>query len=109
MCGVVAERATVAGGVGLMLKRQMHAPETSRKPWRMTAPALLMAEKIKLVNTTLQPASQNLPMLIRLLTNEGMTWQSLVPGGRFGRRSLAVPMDEMWPPLAMLTVVGGVL
>ena len=109
MCGVVAERATVAGDVGSILKRHMRAPDTSRKPWRMAVPALMITETFELVNTTMEPASQNLPMLIRLLTNEGMTWQSLVPGGRFGRGSLAVPMDDMWAPLAMLTVVGGAL
>ena len=92
-----------------MLKRHMRAPATSRKSWRMAVTALLSTETPELVKTTLQPASQNLPMLMRLLTNVGMTWQSSVPGGRFGRGSLAVPMDEMWAPLAMLTVVGGAL
>ncbi len=38
-----------------------------------------------------------------------MMWQSSVPGGKSGRRSLACPMDWMRSPLAMSTVVGGAL
>ena len=62
-----------------------------------------------LVNTTLQFASQNCPMLSRLLVKELMMWQSSVPDGKFGKRSFACPMDVMRSPLAMLTVVGGAL
>ena len=55
---------------------------------------------------TVHPASQNLPMLSRLLVNELMMWQSSVPGGRFGRRSSACPLDWMRLPSAMVTEVG---
>ena len=34
-------------------------------------------------------------------------WQSLVPGGKCGSRSLAFQIESMRSLLAMLTVVGG--
>jgi hypothetical protein len=46
-------------------------------------------------------------MLIRLFVKELIMWQSSVPCGKCGSRSLAYPMDSMRSPLAMLTVVGG--
>jgi len=103
---VVAVSAPAVCGVGKMLNRHMRAPEISRNPWRTTVPAVSTIETFVLVNTTLQPASQNWPMLIRLLTKDGMMMQSSVFGGRFGRRSLPLPLDVMRSPLAMLTVVG---
>ena len=72
----------------------------------MIAPVLSMTLTSVSIKITVNPASQNLPMLSRLLANDGMMWQSLLPGGRFGSRSFACPVDWMLCPLAMLTNVG---
>ena len=45
-------------------------------------------------------------LLAMLLVKEVMMWQSSVPGGRFGRSSLACPVDWMRCLLGMLTNVG---
>ena len=89
-----------------MLNRHILAPACSLCPCRMIAPTLLKTLTSVLVNITVHPASQNFPMLSRLLVNDGMIWQSSLPGGRFGSWSLACPMDRMLCPLAMLTHVG---
>ena len=68
----------------------------------MIAPVLSMTLTLVSVKITVHPASQNLPMLSRLLVNDGMIWQSSLPGGRFGRRKIACPVDWMLCPLAML-------
>ena len=75
------------------MNRHILAPVGSRKPVRMTVPALLVTVALCLVKVTLQSASQNTPILRRLLTNEGMIWQLAVPGGRSGRSSVAVAID----------------
>ena len=105
--GVCAAAWASAGGwSGLMLNRHIFAPACSRNPWRMSAPVLLSTLTSVSVKMTVHPASQNLPMLSRLLVNELMMWQSSVPGGRFGRRSSACPLDWMRLPSAMVTEVG---
>lgn len=48
-------------------------------------------------------------MLKRLFVNSFMMTQSVVPSGKVGNWSLALPMDVSGVPLAMLTVVGGAL
>ena len=75
------------------MSRHILAPVVSRKPVRMTIPALLVTVAACLVKVTLQSALQNTPILRRLLTNEGMIWQLAVPGGRSGRSSVAVAID----------------
>ena len=72
----------------------------------MIAPVLSMTLTLVSVKITVHPALQNLPMLIRLLVNDGMMWQSLLPGGRFGSRSFTCPVDWMLCPLAVMTNVG---
>ena len=72
----------------------------------MIAPVFLIIFTSAAVKITLHPASQNLPMLRRLLVNELIMWQSLVPGGKFGSRILACPMACMRSSLAVSTVVG---
>ena len=72
----------------------------------MIASVLSMTLTSVSVKITVHPVLQNLPMLSRLLVNDGMIWQSLLPCGRFGRRSFACPVDWMLCPLAMLTDVG---
>ena len=89
-----------------MLNCHIFAPACSLCPWRMIAHDLSMTLTLVSVNVTVHPALQNLPMLIRLLVNDVMIWQSSVPGGRFGIRSFACPVDCMLCPLAMLTNVG---
>ena len=75
------------------MNRHILAPVVSRKPVRMTIPALLVTVAVCLVKVTLQSVSQNTPILRRLLTNEGMIWQLAVPGGKSGRSSVAVAVD----------------
>ena len=75
------------------MNRHILAPVGSRKPVRITVPALLVTVALCLVKVTLQSASQKTPMLRRLLTNEGMMWQLVVPRGRSGRSSVAVAID----------------
>jgi hypothetical protein len=59
------------------------------------------------VKVTLQSASQNTPMLRRLLTKDGMMWQLAFPGGRSGRSSVDFAMDlQMFPSASPTTVVG---
>ena len=103
---VVAVCASDGKWSGWMLNCHILAPACSQCPWRMIAPVFLMTLTSVSVKITVHPASQNLPMLSRLLANDVMIWQSLVPGGRFGRRSFACPVDWMLCPLAMLTNVG---
>ena len=75
----------------------------------MTITVLLITWTSVLVNMTLHPASQNRPMLSRLFVKELIMWQSSVPDGKCGSRSLACPIAVMVSPLAMFTVVGGSL
>ncbi len=75
------------------MNRHILVPVVSQKPVRMTIPALLVTVAVCLVKVTLQSASQNTPILRRLLTNEGMIWQLAVPGGRSGKSSVAVAID----------------
>ncbi len=75
------------------MNRHILAPVVSQKTVRMTIPALLVTVAVCLVKVTLQSASQNTPILRRLLTNEGMIWQLAVPGRRSGRSSVAVAID----------------
>ncbi len=89
-----------------MLNHHIFAPACSLCPWRMIAPDLSMTLTLVSVKITVHPASQNLPILSRLLVNDGMMWQSLLPGGSFGSRSFACPVDWMLCPLAMVTDVG---
>jgi hypothetical protein len=56
-----------------------------------------------------QLASQNTPILRRLLANDGIMVQFVVPGGRFGRLMEAVEDNCSNCPLAILMVVGAVL
>ncbi len=89
------------------MNRHILAPVVSLKPVRMTIPALLVTVAACLVKVTLQSASQNTPILRRLLTNEGMIWQLAVPGGRSGRSSVAVAIDlQKFPSASPTTVVG---
>ena len=107
LCGVVAAVWASAGGwSGWMLNRHILAPACSCCPWRMIAPVLSMTLMLVSVKINVHPASQNLPILSRLLVNDGMMWQSLLPGGRFGSRSFACPVDCMLCPLAVLTDMG---
>jgi len=99
----------VGVNAGQMLKRHMRAPVGSRKPRRMRFPLLSRTCTSVLVKTTVQLASQTRPMLKRLFVNSFMRTQSVVPSGKVGSWSWAVPMDVSGVPLAMLTVVGGAL
>ena len=85
------------------------APVVLRKPVRMTIPALLVTVTLCLVKVTVQSASQNTPMLRRLLTKDGMMWQLAVTGGRFGRSSVALAIDLQMFPSASPPTVGGTL
>ena len=85
------------------------APVVLRKPVIMTFPVLLVTVTVCLVKVTVQSASQNTPVLRRLLTKAGMMWQLAVPGGRSGRSSVAFAMDEQMLPSARLTTAGGAL
>ena len=91
---------------GWRLNRHILAPVVLRKPVRMTIPSLLVTVAVCLVKVTLQTASQNTPILRRLLTKEGSMWQLVVPGGRSGRSSVAFAMDVQVFPLASPTTVG---
>ena len=111
ICGGVALHASC--GVwhgchgGWRLNRHTLAPVVSRKPVRMTIPALLVTVAECLVKVTLQSALQNTPILRRLFTTEGMMWQLAVPGGRSGRSSFAVAIDlQKFPSASPTTVVG---
>ena len=55
----------------------------------------------------MQPASQNCPMLRRLLGKVSMMQHSSVPGGSCGSGTLALPMDDTMSPFATVTCVGG--
>ncbi len=94
---------------GCRLNRHILAPVVSRKPVRRTIPSLLVTVTVCLVKVTLQSASQNNPMLRRLLTKDGIMWQLVVPGGRSGRSSVAFAMDVQVFPLASPTTVGRAL
>ena len=91
------------------MSRHILAPVASRRPVRMTIPALLVTVTLCLVKVTVQSVSQNTPMLRRLLTKDGMMWQLAVPGGRFGRSSIALAIDLQVFPSASPTIVGGAL
>ncbi len=89
------------------MNRHILAPVVSRKPVRITIPALFVTVAVCLVKVTLQSASQNTPILRRLLTKEGMMWQLAVPGGRSGRSSVAIAMDlQTFLSASPTTVVG---
>jgi hypothetical protein len=94
---------------GCRLNRHILAPVASRKPVSITIPALLVTVTLCLVKVTVQSASQNTPMLRRLFTKDGMMWQLAVPGGRFGRSSVALAIDLQVFPSASPTIVGGAL
>ncbi len=55
-----------------MLNRHIFAPVGSLYPWRMVAPALSITLTSVAVKVTEHPASQNIPMLSKLLGNVGM-------------------------------------
>ena len=61
------------------------------------------------MKVTVQPASQNTPILRRLLANVDMTRPASVPGGRLGRLSDAVVDEWIRSPFAMLTASGSAL
>ena len=103
---VVAVWASAGKWSGWMLNCHILAPACSQCPWRMIAPVFLMTLTSVSVKITVHPASQNLPMLSRLLANDVMIWQSLVPGGKCGRKSSACPLDWMRLPSAIMTEVG---
>jgi len=52
---------------------------------------------------TVQSASQNCPMLRRLLGNVSMMKQLSAPGGSCGSGTLALPMDVAVSPFATVT------
>jgi len=54
-----------------------------------------------------QSASQNCPMMRRLLGKVSMMKQSSGPGGSCGSGTLALPVDVTISPLATVTYVGG--
>ena len=91
------------------MNRHILALVVLRKPVRMTIPSLLVTVTVCLVKVTMQSALQNKPMLRRLLTKSGMIWQLAVPGGRFGRSSVALAIDLQMFPSASPTTVGGAL
>ena len=74
-----------------MLNHHILAPACSQNPWRMSAPVFLNTFTSVAVKTTVHPELQNLPMLRKLLVNELIMWQSLVPWGTFGRRIFGMP------------------
>lgn len=90
----VSERVAVAGTVGetteallavavvVSGKRHILGPPASRRPCMMGVPSALLIVTSDFVNVTEQSASQNTPILRRLLANDGMMVQSVVPGGR---------------------------
>ena len=88
------------------LKRHMRAPLVSRHPCMILLPAELLTVTASLVKTTVHPASQNTPMLRRLLANVGMMVPELVPGGRCGKSMVAVVDECSNFPSAMPTVIG---
>lgn len=94
-----------------LMRLNLHilAPSVSRKPCIINVPVELYTETLCLVKVTEQPASQNTPMLRRLLANVGMMRPASVPGGRFGKSSDAVVEECRRSPLAMLTVIGNAL
>lgn len=61
------------------------------------------------MKVTVQPASQNTPILRRLLANVDMTRPASVPGGRLGRLSDAVVDEWIRSPFAMLMAIGSAL
>ena len=61
------------------------------------------------MKVTVQPASQNTPILRRLLANVDMTRPASVPGGRLGRLSDAVVDEWIRSLFAMLTAIGSAL
>lgn len=64
---------------------------------------------LSLLKVTVHPASQNTPMLRRLLANVGMMKPASVPGGRWGKLSDAMVEECSRSPFAMLTAIGSAL
>ena len=60
------------------------------------------------MHTAVHLASQNMPMLRRLLAKVGIIVPLVIFGGRYGRLMMDVAMDWMQWPLAMVMVDGGV-
>ena len=76
------ERVAFAAIALMRLKRHILAPFVLRKPCKINVPAELNIETLSLVKVAVQPASQNTPMLRRLLANVGMMRPASGPGGR---------------------------
>lgn len=73
-------------------KRQSFGPSCSRQPDRMAAPSGSKTVTELLEKTTLQPASQSLPMPTKLCLKEGMMWPDV--GTYEGSFRLSSPVAE---------------
>ena len=83
------------------------APVVSRVPLRTLLPILSHTVIVVLVKVTVQPSSQNLPMLTRLFVNVGIMWPSIVLLWRIGRFIVAVADDCVSCPDAVPTTLMG--
>ena len=93
------------------VREKLHilGPPVSRSLRMMGVPSELLIVASNFVNVMEQLASQNTPILRRLLANDGIMVQFVVPGGRFGRLVEAVADNFSNCPLAILMVVGAAL
>ena len=79
----------------------------SRVPLRMMVPAGSVTVSVLVVKRAVQPASQSVPMLIRLWVRPGTMWPCRVTGGMVGRFRVAVPVENSGWPVAVWMVVHG--
>jgi hypothetical protein len=107
--GEIIVEAMLAMAVVVSGNRHILGPSISRRPHMMGVPSESLIVTSDFVKVTEQSASQNTPILRRLLANDGMIVQSVVPGGKLGRLMDAVADDCSSWPLAILIVVGAAL
>ena len=84
-------------------------PAGLQVPPKTRLSVVLRTVTFALVKVTVHPALKSLPILTRLLVNEGVTWLVFVLMGRLGRLSVAVADDCNSCPDAVLMVLDGVL
>jgi hypothetical protein len=92
-CGIYA----IAGLLSGQIKLPHFSPAGSCGPLRIRVSLMACTVTLVAVKVTVQPASQNLPMLTRLLVNVGIIWPVSV--------SLGSTVDPMPPLLTISTIV----
>ena len=88
--------------------RQSRGPVGSRAPVRMWLPELSRIVMFCLSINAVQPASHNLPRLIRLFVNPGTMWPVRAATlGKVGSANCAEAMEVFASPVAVRMVVRG--